>query len=344
MTRTTPMGGADPAMTDSHVRTRLRDKRAKLSAIVACYRDARAVPVMHRRLTDTFNRLDVDYEIIFVNDASPDDARQVLAQLASEDPRVMVINHSRNFGSQSAFTSGMQLASGDAVILLDGDLQDPPELIEAFFEKWLAGYDVAYGIRTKREASRSLQIAYKAFYRLFRKSSYVAIPLDAGDFSLLDRRVVNALNSLPENNRFLRGLRAWVGFKQVGVTYTRPERMFGTSTNSWLKNLGWARKAILSFSYAPLELITVLAVVTVFASLLGIIASIAVRLLRPDLVPSGLTTVIVVVLFIGGIQLTCLSIIGSYLAHIYDEVKRRPPYIVESVWNGPASGDDGSAK
>ena len=344
MTRPIPMGSADPAMTDPHVRPRPRDKRAKLSAIIACYRDGPAVPVMHRRLTDTFKRLDVDYEIIFVNDASPDEARQVLAQLASEDPRVMVINHSRNFGSQSAFTSGMRLASGDAVILLDGDLQDPPELIEAFFEKWLDGYDVAYGVRTKRDASRSLQIAYKAFYRVFRKSSYVPVPLDAGDFSLLDRRVVVALNSLPENNRFLRGLRAWVGFNQVGVSYTRPERMFGTSTNSWLKNLGWARKAILSFSYAPLELITVLAVLTVFASLLGIIASIAVRLFRPDLVPSGLTTVIVVVLFVGGIQLTCLSIIGSYLAHIYDEVKGRPPYIVESVWNGPASDDEGPAE
>jgi dolichol-phosphate mannosyltransferase len=192
-----------------------------------------------------------------------------------------------------------------------------------------------YGVRTKREAPRLLGLGYKAFYRVFRKSSYVPIPLDAGDFSLLDRRVVDALNDLPENNRFVRGLRAWVGFRQVGVSYTRPERMFGTSTNSWLKNLGWARKGILSFSYIPLELITVLAVLTVAVSFVGIVLSLAIRVFRPDLVPSGLTTVIVVVLFIGGIQLSCLSIIGSYLAHIYDEVKRRPPYIVESIWNGP---------
>ena len=318
-----------------------RDRSAtRLSAIVACYRDEPAIPAMYRRLTETFNRLRVDYEIIFVNDASPDDARRVLAELAASDHHIVVINHSRNFGSQNAFTSGMSLASGDAVILLDGDLQDPPELIEAFFEKWLEGYDVAYGVRVKREATLLLQIAYKAFYRLFRASSYVAVPLDAGDFSLMDRRVVDALNSLPENNRFLRGLRAWVGFRQIGVTYTRPERMFGRSTNSWLRNLGWARKAILSFSYAPLDLITLLAALTVLGSVVGILVEIVVRILRPDLVPSGFTTVIIVILFLGGIQLTCLSIIGSYLAHIYDEVKRRPPYVVESVLNPPSSENE----
>lgn len=316
----------------------------KISAIVACYRDAPAIPFMYRRLIETFERVGVEYEIIFVNDASPDEARQILVELASTDPRVVVVNHSRNFGSQSSFTSGMRLASGDAVVLLDGDLQDPPELIEAFYEQWLAGYDVVYGIRTRRQASLPLQFAYKAFYRLFRASSYVAVPLDAGDFSLIDRRVVDAMNALPENNRFLRGLRAWVGFQQVGVAYTRPERMFGRTTNSWLRNLGWARKAILSFSYAPLDLITLLAVLTVFVSFLGIIVEIVIRLLRPDLVPSGLTTVIVITLFLGGVQLTCLSIIGSYLAHIYDEVKRRPPYVVESVINRPPQpGEDASA-
>jgi dolichol-phosphate mannosyltransferase len=312
-------------------------RRSRLTAIIACYRDGQAVPIMHQRLTDTFSRIGVDYEIIFVNDASPDDAGAVLADLAARDRHVTVINHSRNFGSQNAFTSGMRIATGDAVVLLDGDLQDPPELIEAFYAKWLEGYEVVYGVRTTRQAPRVLQVAYKAFYRVFRASSYVPIPLDAGDFSLIDRRVVTAINSLPENNRFMRGLRAWVGFRQVGVSYYRPERMFGTSTNSWRANLGWARKAIFSFSYAPLDLITGLAILTVLASLLGILASIFVRLVRPDLVPSGLTTVIVVVLFLGGIQLTCLSIIGSYLAHIYDEVKRRPPYIVESILNPPSS-------
>jgi dolichol-phosphate mannosyltransferase len=165
------------------------------------------------------------------------------------------------------------------------------------------------------------------------------MPLDAGDFSLLDRRVVDALNSLPENNRFLRGLRSWVGFKQTGIPYIRPERMFGRTTNSLLKNLGWARKAIFSFSYIPLDFITFLALFTVGGSVLAILVQIALRIFKPELVPSGFTTIIVLILFMGGVQLLCLSIIGSYLAHIYDEVKHRPPYIVESILNDPSKQD-----
>ena len=211
--------------------------RKKLSAIVACYRDAQAVPHMYERLRAVFEKIDVDGEIIFVNDASPDDAAQVLRELAGRDQTVVVINHSRNFGSQSAFTSGMRISTGDAVVLMDGDLQDPPELIEKFYERWREGYDVVYGSRVGREAPPYMRFLYKAFYRLFRAASYVRVPVDAGDFSLLDRRVVVALNSLPENNRFLRGLRAWVGFNQTGVPYVRPERMFGRTTNNFLKNI-----------------------------------------------------------------------------------------------------------
>lgn len=320
--------------------------RKKLSAIITCYRDAQAVPFMYQRLIDVFQKLDVDYEIIFVNDKSPDNAAEVLAELAERDKKVVVITHTRNFGSQNAFTSGMRIATGDAVVLLDGDLQDPPELIESFFYKWQEGYDIVYGVRIKRDATIFLQMAYKVFYRIFRSAAYVPMPLDAGDFSLIDRRAVKALNNLPENNRFLRGLRAWIGFKQTGVPYVRPERMFGRTTNSLIKNLGWARKAIFSFSYIPLDLITLLAAITVFLSLCAILAQISLRIIAPELVPTGFTTLIVLILFIGGIQLLCLSIIGSYLAHIYDEVKRRPPYIVENVLNLPdqkskISEDDG---
>lgn len=291
---------------------------------------------MYQRLTAVFSKLGVDYEIIFVNDCSPDNADEVLADLAARDAKVVVIRHSRNFGSQNAFTSGMQIATGDAVILLDGDLQDPPELIESFYQKWQEGFDVVYGSRVKREATRFLQIAYKAFYRVFRAASYVPMPLDAGDFSLLDRRVVDALNSLPENNRFMRGLRAWVGFKQTGVPYVRPERMFGTTTNSILRNLGWARKAIFSFSYLPLDFITSLAAVIVVISAILAVVQISVRLFVPQSAPSGFTTLIVLILFMGGVQLLCFSIIGSYLMHIYDEVKRRPPFVVDYILNKPA--------
>ncbi|HLZ07534.1 MAG TPA: glycosyltransferase family 2 protein, partial [Chloroflexota bacterium] len=307
----------------------------KISAVIACYRDELAVPYMYNRLRAVFELIDVDPEIIFVNDASPDNATAVLRELAATDENLVVINHTRNFGSQSAFTSGMRIATGDAVVLLDGDLQDPPELIAEFYHKWREGYDVVYGVRVKRVASLFLRVAYKAFYRVFRASSYIPLPLDAGDFSLMDRRVVDALNQLPENNRFMRGLRAWVGFKQTGVPFVRPERMFGVTTNSIMRNLGWARKGILSFSYAPLDLITFTALAIVLLSFIGIGVQIAFRILRPDLVPSGFTTLIVLSLFLGGVQLLGIATIGSYLAHIYDEVKRRPPYIVESILNRP---------
>jgi glycosyltransferase involved in cell wall biosynthesis len=314
-------------------------RRPKLSAVIACYRDAPAIPDMLERLTRTFQSLGVEYEIIFVNDASPDDAREVLEDLAARDNHVVAIHHTRNFGSQSAFTSGMRVATGDAVILLDGDLQDPPELIELFYTKWREGWDVVYGIRQQRIATRLMQVAYKAFYRMFRATAYVPIPLDAGDFSLIDRRVVDALNALPESSRFMRGLRAWVGFKQTGVPYVRPERPYGTSTNSLLRNLAWARRAVLSFSYAPLDLIVWLAFVTVGLSVAAMLTQIVLKIVDPSLAPKGFASLFVVILFLGGIQLLCLAIIGSYIAHIYEEVKHRPPYIVESIANRPDRGD-----
>lgn len=177
--------------------------------------------------------------------------------------------------------------------------------------------------------------AYKLFYRVFRRLSYVKIPLDAGDFGLLDRRVVDVLNRLPESQRFMRGLRAWVGFRQIGVPYVRPERMFGRSTNSLIKNIGWARRAIISFSYVPLDLIAWLALAAVGISCIGLVAQLVLRLTDPGLAPKGFTTLISGMLFIGGVQLLCLAIIGSYVAHIYEESKHRPPYLVESVLNSP---------
>ncbi len=315
-------------------------QKRKISAIVACYRDAEAVPIMYERLCAVFKKIDVEGEIIFVNDASPDNAREVLEELAEKDKKLVVINHSRNFGSQSAFTSGMKIATGDAVVLLDGDLQDPPELIEEFYQKWLESYDVVYGVRVKREAALFLRAAYKLFYRLFKRTAYVTIPLDAGDFSLIDRRVVDVLNLMPENNRFIRGLRAWAGFKQVGVPYVRPERMFGKTTNSLIKNVNWARKAILSFSYVPLDIISWISVLAVLLSLIGVVVQMTLRLLLPDIALPGFTTIILLILFMGGIQLFALGVIGSYLAHIYDEVKNRPAFIVESIMNDPREGND----
>ena len=307
----------------------------RVSAVIACYLDEQAIPIMHERLTTVFTELGVDYEIVFVNDGSPDGSQAVLRGLATRDPRVSVISHTRAFGAQSAFTSGMRVTTGDAVVLLDGDLQDPPELIPKLVERWREGYEVVYAERADREGRRLKRWAAKVFYRLFRRMSYVDVPVDAGDFGLMDRRAVDALNALPERHRFLRGLRAWVGFRQTGVPFRRPERMFGRSTNSLLKNLGWARRAIISFSYAPLDLIMLLALIVVGASFAALVAQIALKFAFPASAPAGISTVLVVVLFIGGIQLLCLSIIGSYLAHMYEEVKARPAYLVDEVLNAP---------
>lgn len=298
----------------------------KITAVIACYKDAQAIPVMHKRLVKTFYKLNVDYEIIFVNDSSPDNTAEVLQMIVQKDRHVIGIEHSRNFGSQSAFMSGMEISTGDVVVLLDGDLQDPPELIEEFYAKWNAGFDVVYGQRVKREGNRFLVRLYKIFYRIFRNLSYVPMPLDAGDFSMMDRKVVNELIQLPETDQFLRGLRAWVGFKQTGVPYVRPERMFGVTTNNWRRNLGWARKAIFSFSYVPLELLTYVGWTLTLISFLAAIVQIVLYLAGAK-IPHGITTIIVLILFFGGMTMLAISVLGEYQAKILEEVKKRPKFI-----------------
>lgn len=304
----------------------------KISAIVACYKDEKAIPVMYERLKKTFVSLKVDYEIIFVNDGSPDNSENIIKTIVDKDEHVIGVNHSRNFSSQMAFTSGMDIATGDAIVLLDGDLQDPPEIIEKFYNKWLEDFDVVYGIRTKRKAPLLMQLAYKTFYRIFHKMSYISIPLDAGDFSLIDRKVVNVLKTFPERDRFLRGLRAWVGFKQTGIPYTRPERMFGKTTNNFLKNFSWATKGIFSFSYIPLQMMTILSLSVFLLSVLAIFVQVTARLIWPNSTPQGTTTILITILFIGSTQLLCISILGEYIGKIFEEVKQRPKYIVKNIY------------
>ena len=312
----------------------------KLSAIAACYKDEQAIPFMAERLQKTFEKIDVDFEIIFVNDGSPDDTQTVIERLAAANPKIKGITHSRNFGSQNAFTSGMKLATGDACVLLDGDLQDPPELIEGFYEKWLEGYEVVYGVRTRREMPRLLEFGYKGFYRLFQSMAYIRVPVDAGDFSLIDRKVMTVLNGLPERDRFVRGLRAWSGFKQVGVPYVRPERMFGRSTNSMLANFRWAKKGIFSFSYVPLEMIALGALIVSFIAVVAAFAQIISRILHPE-IPHGVATIIVISLFLGAINLLSLAFIAEYVAKIFEEVKQRPQFVVTKLVNfEPPSSTD----
>lgn len=308
--------------------------RKKISVVPIAYRDEGNIEELYRRLTLNLKRITPNYEIIYVNDASPDHCQEILERLAKKDRRLSVILHSRNFGAQNAFTTGMRYATGDAVVIMDGDLQDPPELIENFVKKWLEGYDVVYGTRRKREKSmgKFWEQAYHLFYVIFSRLSYVKVPLDAGDFSLMDRRVVDAINDLPEKDRFIRGLRAWVGFKQIGIDYVRPERFSGkgVSTNSFMKGLKWARRAIFSFSYEPLEWVFFLAGFCVIASILAILIYIAFFFLIPN-APKGFITLLLAVLFLGTVQLVVLAIVSEYIRRIFEEIKARPTAITQKI-------------
>lgn len=325
----------------------LSERKRSVSAIIACYKDSQAIPVMHRRLTDVFRKLGIDYEIIFVNDCSPDDSAQVIRDISAKDSRVIGISHSRNFGSQMAFRSGMELSTKDGVVLLDGDLQDPPELIESFYAKWEEGYDVIYGRRIKRDMPWHWGLMYKLFYRVFAMFSYVNIPLDAGDFSLMDRRIVGWLLNCPERDLFVRGLRAYVGFKQTGIDYVRPERMFGRSTNSLGKNIDWAKKGIFSFSNTPLTMLTTIGVISFALSTLAAIAIGLLRLFIPDIAPRGVTTLLITILMFGSFNLFAIGLVGEYVAKIMAEVKGRPRLIRAAlIRNGKATEllPDGKAR
>jgi dolichol-phosphate mannosyltransferase len=223
---------------------------------------------------------------------------------------------------------------------MDGDLQDPPELIEEFIKKWLEGFDVVYGERRQREKSMNKinQWLYHVFYWLFNKLAYMRVPLDAGEFSLMDKKVVRYINSMPERDRLLRGLRAWVGFKQIGVPYVRPERYWGKSTNSFTKNIKWAKKAIFSFSFKPLDYISTIAVFFMFLSLIGIIVYVGLSIFRPA--PSGFLTLLVITLFLNAVQLIILSIISEYLGRIFEEIKMRPRYISREILNNHRETDN----
>jgi dolichol-phosphate mannosyltransferase len=309
----------------------LRKLKKSVSAIVACYKDEQAIPVMHALLVSVFNRLGLDYEIIFVNDSSPDNSAEVIREISARDPHVIGITHSRNFGSQSAFRSGMELASKEACILLDGDLQDPPEIIEDFVREWRAGADVVYGRRVKREMPLILEAFYRGFYQLFAAMSEVPIPKDAGDFSLMDRSVVYWVLQCEERDAFLRGLRAYVGFKQVGVDYVRPERMFGKSTNNWVKNIGWAKKGIFSFSRLPLHLLTAFGgLASVGAIMLGITA-VLIRIFVPESTPKGITFLSLLVMLFGSFTILGIGLLGEYIGKIFEETKARPAFIRRSL-------------
>lgn len=305
--------------------------KKSLTAVIACYKDELAIPIMYERLTNVFRKINMDYQIIFVNDCSPDKSSEIILQLSQKDRNVLGIVHSRNFGSQAAFRSGMEMATMEACVLLDGDLQDPPEIIEEFVGKWREGADIVYGKRIKREMPKYLEFCYKMFYQIFALLSEFKIPTDAGDFSLIDKKAVHWLLECKEKDYFLRGLRAYIGFKQESVDYVRPERMFGVSTNNWLKNIGWAKKAIFSFSRLPLHLLTAFGGLSFGLTLLIAIYNVINKFINPESAPHGVTFLSLLIMFFGSGSILGIGLLGEYLGKIFEETKARPAFIRKEI-------------
>lgn len=278
------------------------------------------------------------FEIIFIDDGSQDTTLQKLKDLRFSDNRIRIISFSRNFGHAMAISAGIEYASGEAVVIIDGDLQDPPEVILKFLEKWEEGYPVVYGIRRKRKEWFGKRLAYWTFYRIFQKLAFASLtntPLDAGDFCLMDRPVVEVIKNLPERNRFLRGLRSWTGFRQYGVEYERAARFAGSTKYPLKKLIKLAADGIFSFSYIPLRIATLFGFFVAIAAFAGIIFVLYLRLVKGLLGTVGYYSTVISVLFIGGIQLISVGILGEYIARIYEEVKQRPLYIIKEKigWN-----------
>jgi len=301
-----------------------------ISVIVPCYNEEQVIVETHRQLVTTLAALDdLDFEIVYVDDGSSDKTVDLLRTIQSADKRTRVVRLARNFGHQLAVSAGLEHSAGDAVVIIDADLQDPPEVIPEMVERWRDGYHVVYGMRTDRPGETAFKLwTAKLFYRFINRLSKVQIPLDVGDFRLLDRRVVDVLLSMPERDRFLRGMVSWIGFRQVAVMYRRAERRAGESKYPLFKMLQFAADGVLSFSLTPLRLALWVGFLSIGMAFAGILYALIIRLYTNDWV-RGWTSIFTAVLFIGGAQLVTLGIIGEYIGRIYAEVKRRPLYVVE---------------
>ena len=300
-----------------------------LSVIVPCYNEEAVLKATHERLSDVCGQMrELSYELIFVNDGSHDQTQLILNQLL-HDSHVRILRLSRNFGHQIAVTAGLEEAAGDVIVVIDADLQDPPEVISQMVELWREGNDVVYGIRVEREGEGRFKLwTAKVFYRLINRLSETKMPLDAGDFRLLDRKVVDVIKSMPERARFLRGMVSWAGFRQVSLPYHRLARHAGVSKYPLRKMIHFAMDGIISFSLVPLKLAIWTGFMAIWLAVIGIIVAVLDRLLEKDLT-RGWASLFVAVLFMSGVQLVSLGIIGEYLGRIYTEVKHRPLYVVE---------------
>lgn len=305
--------------------------KIRFSIIAPCYNEQDNLIELHHRMQEVMEQTGEPWELVLINDGSSDRTPELMRELHATDSRIHYVDFARNFGHQIAVTAGLDYAQGDAIIIIDADLQDPPELILQMIDKWQEGYEVIYAVRTERIGESWFKLfTAKLFYRLIYRITDVDIPLDTGDFRLMDRKVVNALNQMRERHRFIRGMTSWVGFKQTGVYYTRQERFAGETKYPLRRMLKFASDAITGFSFVPLQLATFLGFTIAALSGVGVFIVILGRLFGNQAF-LGQATTLVMVLFLGGVQLISLGIIGEYLGRIYDEVKGRPMYIVKEA-------------
>ncbi|HVG27835.1 MAG TPA: glycosyltransferase family 2 protein [Acidobacteriaceae bacterium] len=302
-----------------------------LSVVVPCYNEQEGIRACHQRLSEVLSSLAEPYEIVYVDDGSRDNTAAVLHEIHLADTHAVVVQLSRNFGHQPAVTAGLSAALGNAVVIIDADLQDPPELIPEMVALWRSGYKVVYGIRQSREGETAFKLwTAKAFYRMINSLSDVEIPLDTGDFRLIDRAVLAVFQQMPERHRLLRGMWSWIGFPQVGLPYQRSARFAGETKYPLRKMLGLALDGIVSFSTVPLRFVTLLGFLSAGAAFLGILYTLLVRLFTHSWV-RGWAMSFIGMLFMAGVQMLCLGILGEYIGRIYTESKQRPLFISQQI-------------
>jgi dolichol-phosphate mannosyltransferase len=301
----------------------------QVSFVIPVYNEESNLPMLVERLVKIMDQSPITLEAVLIDDGSRDNSRTMLQQLALSDPRFHVVLLSRNHGHQLALTAGLSVARGsEGVFVLDGDLQDPPELLETFYAKFKEGYDVVYAVREKRKEVFYKRFAYFIFYRILKKIANIDIPLDSGDFSFISRRVVNVLNKMPEESRFIRGMRTWIGFKQIGIAYDRQERASGDSKYSFSKLVQLALNGIYNFSEFPIKFVTSLGGFAIISSVIYLI-SVIVKKLFFDQVIEGFTALLFVIILFGGIQLMAIGVLGEYILRIFFQSKSRPNFIIE---------------
>jgi dolichol-phosphate mannosyltransferase len=301
----------------------------ELSVVIPVYNSEEIFPELHKRLVKTLSDTVQSYEIIAVVDGCTDRSAEVIEMYTKKNPHLKMIELSRNFGHQMAVNAGLQLSSGEMVVVMDDDLEDQPELLPKFIYKARQGYDVVYGIRAKRKVSMPRRLAFSFFYRLLNRLSDIEMPYDSGDFCLMRRTVVKALNAMPERNRYNRGLRTWLGLKQVGIEYERGARYAGPSGYRLRDYIKLAIDGILSFSYKPLTYVSIIGFIVASASFLAGMRLIVLKVIGRQTVIPGWASIMVTILFIGGVQLISIGILGQYVARIYDEVKQRPKFVIK---------------